>query len=51
MAELLADASLAKRFVERGRTLVLERSPAARAKRLAEIYRSVVGQSRSGQVR
>lgn len=43
MAKLLADTSLAKRFVERGRTLVMNHSPEARAKRLAEIYRSVVG--------
>ncbi len=46
MAELLADTSLAKRFVERGRALVLEHSPAARAERLAEIYRSVLAQVR-----
>ncbi len=46
MTKLLADPSLAKRFVERGRTLILKHSPEARAKRLAEIYRSVVDQGR-----
>jgi glycosyltransferase involved in cell wall biosynthesis len=41
MARLLTDAPLAQRFIERGRALVLEKhSPAARAKRLAEIYQS-----------
>jgi glycosyltransferase involved in cell wall biosynthesis len=43
VAKLLTDPSLAKRFVERGRMLVLvKHSPQARAKRLADIYRSVV---------
>jgi glycosyltransferase involved in cell wall biosynthesis len=47
MAKLLTDQALAQRFVERGRTLVLEKhSPAARAKRLAEIYRSVAARLR-----
>jgi glycosyltransferase involved in cell wall biosynthesis len=42
MARLLTDAPLAQRFVERGRALVIEKhSPAARARRLAEIYRSI----------
>jgi glycosyltransferase involved in cell wall biosynthesis len=44
MARLLEDPSLAGRFVACGRKLVVERhAPAARAKRLAEIYRSVAG--------
>jgi glycosyltransferase involved in cell wall biosynthesis len=46
MGKLLADISLAQRLVGRARTLVLQHSPLARAKRLAEIYRSVVGQAR-----
>jgi glycosyltransferase involved in cell wall biosynthesis len=42
MAKLLTDTSLAQRFVERGRALVLEKhAPAERAKRLAGIYQSV----------
>jgi glycosyltransferase involved in cell wall biosynthesis len=42
MAKLLGDPSLARRFVERGRSLVLEKhSPAARAERLSGIYRTL----------
>lgn len=42
ITELLTDTALAGRLIERGRTLVRERHvPAVRAKRLAEIYRSV----------
>ena len=43
MAKLLTDISLARRFVARGRALVLEKhAPTARAERLAKIYRSVL---------
>ncbi|HVO98183.1 MAG TPA: glycosyltransferase family 4 protein [Bryobacteraceae bacterium] len=46
MEKLLTDASSAQKFVARGRVLVMERhAPAARAKRLAEVYRSVAGVS------
>jgi glycosyltransferase involved in cell wall biosynthesis len=47
VTRLLTDSSLAKQFVERGRALILEKhAPAARAKRLAEIYRSIIMGSR-----
>jgi glycosyltransferase involved in cell wall biosynthesis len=47
MAKLLTDTSLAQRFVERGRSLVLEKhSPTARAERLAGIYQSLASRLR-----
>jgi glycosyltransferase involved in cell wall biosynthesis len=47
MTRLLTEALLVKKFVERGRMLILEKhAPAARAKRLAEIYRSIIIGSR-----
>lgn len=48
IATLLTEKSLAKRFVERGRMLVLvKHSPAARVRRLSEIYRSIGAADRS----
>jgi len=44
MSKLLTDPSLGRQFVDRGRMLVLvKHAPSARAKILADIYRSVAG--------
>jgi glycosyltransferase involved in cell wall biosynthesis len=47
MARLLTDPSLARWFVQRGQALIRKKhAPAARAKRLVEIYQSVAARSR-----